>query len=84
MKTLDKIKISFLKVFRSTNIRLFLTVLLILGGIVYFGMIGSTSAKVIELDPADIDSLIFYILEILKIILGYLLGRKIRSMVKLE
>jgi len=58
-----------------------LAVLLVIGALGYTA-VPQKAGNIVDLDPEDVDQLIFYILEILKIVLGYLLGRKVRSVFK--
>jgi len=66
---------------KSVNVRWVAAVffVLLLVGLVGLTTIPKSVGYAINLDPEDVDQLIFYLLEILKIMLGYLLGRKVRS-----
>ena len=52
--------------------------LLVLGSLATLTFLPALSGHITQVPPEDLDKLILYILEILKIVLGYLVGRGLR------
>jgi len=59
-----------------------LVTVLVAMGIVGLTKVPEVTGKAINLDPEDVEILIGSILRILEVVLGYLLGRKTRSVFK--